>query len=126
MCQFCPPAPPVPPGKVTLNRKFIGRVEYIEVSSPQLEAAARRRRIERYGLAIHFGARNLFVPGEGLIYVAPSMVAHYIDAHAYEPPAVFWEAVMKCPEMRSEAYRKVLILNGPTNEKWARVVAHGF
>ena len=50
--------------------------------------------------------------------MAPSMIAHYIDAHAYEPPAVFWEAVMKCPEMSSDAYGEALILNGPTNEKW--------
>ena len=53
----------------------------------------------------------------------PSMIAHYIDAHAYAPPAVFWEAVMKCPEMWSDAYAQALILDGPTNEKWNRVVA---
>ena len=74
-------------------------------------------------MVVRFGANNLFVPGEGVIYVAPSMIAHYIDAHAYEPPRVFWEAVMKCPEMWSDGYGQALMLNGPTNEKWKGVVA---
>ena len=45
--------------------------------------------LQRYGLVIHFGASNLFVPGKDCIYVAPSMIAHYVEAHAYEPPAEF-------------------------------------
>ncbi|MFZ3217848.1 MAG: hypothetical protein WA192_17440 [Candidatus Acidiferrales bacterium] len=40
--------------------------------------------------------------------MAPSMILHYIDVHDYEPPEVFWEAVMNCPEMGSEAYRQAL------------------
>src|SRR5262245_45389222 len=33
--------------------------------------------------------RNLWVPGEGVIYVAPEMVLHYIEAHRYRPPDEF-------------------------------------
>lgn len=80
-------------------------------------------RMERDGLVIYFGANNLFVPGESCIYVAPSMVVHYIDAHAYEPPEVFWEAVMNCPEMGSEAYIQALTANGPADESWVRATS---
>jgi len=78
--------------------------------------------LERYGLVVHFGASNLFAPGKDCVYVAPSMIAHYVDKHGYEPPAEFWEAVVKCPEMDSETYRKALILNGPSDDKWIRWV----
>jgi hypothetical protein len=125
-CQFCPP--PTPPVSQDQNnaadvvtRKFVRGTEFVLVRNPQTDAFERRYRIERYGLVIRFGANNLFVPGEGLIYVAPSMIAHYIDAHAYDPPALFWEAVMQCPEMWSDAHGQALILNGPTNDKWKRV-----
>ena len=102
-CQFCPPpTPPVSQDQNTaadvVTRKFVQGTEFVLVRNPQTDALERRNRIERDGLVVRFGANNLFVPGEGLIYVAPSMIAHYIDAHAYDPPAVFWEAVMKCPE----------------------------
>lgn len=125
-CRFCPPpTPPVSQGQNkapdVVTRKFVRGVEFVLVRSPKTDAFERRHRIERDGVVIRFGANNLFVPGEGVIYVAPSMIAHYIDAHAYEPPAVFWEAVMKCPEMWSDAYGQALILNGPTNEKWKHV-----
>lgn len=126
-CHFCPPpAPPVSQGqnkesKAQVVRKLVRGTEFVVVRSAETDAFERQHRIERDSLVIHFGANNLFVPGEGVVYVAPSMIAHYIDAHAYEPPAVFWEAVMKCPEMWSDAYGQALILNGPTNEKWKRV-----
>jgi hypothetical protein len=78
--------------------------------------------IEHDGLLVHFGANNLYVPANGCIYVAPSMIAHYVDIHSYEPPAVFWEAVMNCPEMGSETYREAWITSGPLNEDWVRLV----
>lgn len=78
--------------------------------------------IEHDGLLVHFGANNLYVPANGCIYVAPSKIAHYVDIHSYEPPGVFWEAVMNCPEMGSETYREALITSGPLNEDWVRLV----
>jgi len=87
-----------------------------------LEAYYRRHRIERDGLVVHFGANNLYVPADGCVYVAPSMIAHYVDVHRYEPPVAFWEAVMNCPKMGSETYRQALIANGPSNEDWVREV----
>ena len=97
-------------------------LECVESQLPHLEGYYRRHRIERGGLVIRFGARNLFVPDKGCVYVAPSMIVHYIDVHRYEPPATFWEAVMKCPEMGSQNYRQALIESGPANEDWVRAV----
>jgi hypothetical protein len=59
------------------------------------------------------GALNLFVPDEGLLYVMPSLAAHYILTHGYRPPAVFCEAVLQCPPMSSRAYFEAIVANGP-------------
>lgn len=56
------------------------------------------------GTTILLGASNVYVPGDGVIYVAPSLVAHYVDAHEYQPPAEFIDAVLRCPPMRSMPY----------------------
>jgi hypothetical protein len=48
--------------------------------------------------------RELFVPRNGLVYVAPENIAHYVDAHRYAPPRDFQEAVLKCPEIGSKTY----------------------
>jgi hypothetical protein len=56
-----------------------------------------------------FGSGMLFVPSGSTIYVSPTSIAHYIDAHGYCPPAEFQKAVMECPEMRSMAYMRALL-----------------
>ena len=61
---------------------------------------------------VHMGASNLFVPGAGIVYVAPSLIAHYIDAHSYRPPDEFVEAVLRCPETHSMEYKRLLLANG--------------
>lgn len=58
-----------------------------------------------------FGA-NLFIPHDGVVYVAPVGVVHYIAAHWYKPPERFIAAVLECPAMRSMAYKKALLANG--------------
>jgi hypothetical protein len=55
---------------------------------------------------------NLFIPHEGTIFVAPELIAHYIDAHHYQPPKKFIEAVMACPPMDSMDFKKKLLENG--------------
>lgn len=54
----------------------------------------------------------ILIPGDGFLYIAPVHIAHYIDAHCYQPPKVFCQAVMDCPEMRSVAYFKAILNNG--------------
>jgi hypothetical protein len=64
------------------------------------------------GAAARIGAANLFVPADDCVFVAPSLIAHYIDAHDYAPPAEFQQAVMNCPAMRSMAYLNMLRKHG--------------
>lgn len=65
-------------------------------------------RISRIG-----GVANLFIPAEGFLYVAPSLVVHYIGAHEYAPPTGFQGAVVACPPMRSLDYLEAIRKNGP-------------
>ena len=58
------------------------------------------------------GCKNLFVPGDGVIYVCPELVTHYMSAHCYQPPACFCKAVLKCPPIGSDEYRQALVKNG--------------
>jgi hypothetical protein len=57
------------------------------------------------------GFSNLFVPGAGLVYVAPELILHYIDAHQYQPPRAFCDAVLACPPMGSAEYLEALRRN---------------
>ena len=54
------------------------------------------------------GATNVFVPAEEGVYVAPSLVLHYMDAHEYVPPQAFQRAVAACPPMRSLDYLQAI------------------
>ena len=65
------------------------------------------------GAEIQLGGNNLYLPGDGFLYVAPSTIIHYIDAHEYAPPDEFQTAVLNCPEMRSMAYLKLIRANAP-------------
>lgn len=52
----------------------------------------------------------LFVPGDGVMYVAPALLRHYVRKHGYQPPSEFLEALKKYPalDLRSDfidAYR---------------------
>src|SRR5215467_901680 len=58
------------------------------------------------GATVKVGSVNLFVPADDFAFVAPSMIAHYIDAHDYAPPPEFQRAVISCPATRSIAYLK--------------------
>jgi hypothetical protein len=59
-----------------------------------------------------YSAHVLFVPGEGILYVAPAGIRHYIDAHGYQPPDEFCRAVQACPDMRTMAYKRAVLENG--------------
>lgn len=64
------------------------------------------------GRSVQLGVTNLFVPGEDRVYVAPSLIAHYMDAHGYGPPPAFVRAVLACPEMGTLAYLEALKARG--------------
>jgi hypothetical protein len=69
-------------------------------------------RITYEGSTVSVGSSNLFVPGNEAMYVCPSLVAHYVDAHEYSPPVQFQNAVRACPEMRSVPYLRLLRAHG--------------
>ena len=50
---------------------------------------------------------------DGFVYVAPSLILHYIDSYRYSPPVAFQEAVISYPPMRSMEYLKAILKNGP-------------
>ena len=58
------------------------------------------------------GNRHLFVPGVGVLYVAPELIVHYMNAHGYQPPQEFCHAVLVCPPMGSMAYLQAVLANG--------------
>lgn len=64
------------------------------------------------GHTARVGSSLLFVPSVATVFVAPSLVVHYIDAHGYSPPADFQEAVLHCPPMRSLPYLAGLRAHG--------------
>ena len=61
---------------------------------------------------VSWSKSELYVPGDGCIYIAPQSIAHYIDAHGYRPPYEFIDAVLNCPPMRSVPYMKAILANG--------------
>lgn len=64
------------------------------------------------GMEISLGATNLFIPTEEFVYVAPSLVLHYIDSHGYAPPQRFLTALEACPQHGTLEYRKLVLRHG--------------
>lgn len=62
---------------------------------------------------VELGIANVWIPADGFLYVAPSLILHYIDAHGYSPPLEFQAAVLACPPMRHMDYFKAILKNGP-------------
>lgn len=58
------------------------------------------------------GSANLFVPGRELLYVCPTLITHYVNAHGYRPPTEFCEAVLQCPGTRTIEYKRRFLDNG--------------
>ena len=79
------------------------------------------------GLIVDMGALNLFVPNEGStgLFVAPSLILHYVVDHGYRPPPQFQTAVMTCPETSSSGYFRQIDRIIPTSKRW-RDGAFGF
>ncbi|MFD5100528.1 DUF7919 family protein [Streptomyces albidochromogenes] len=40
------------------------------------------------------GSAEIRVVGDGVVYAAPELITHYVEAHAYAPPAAFVRAVL--------------------------------
>jgi hypothetical protein len=55
-------------------------------------------------------AGNFGVPSGRLLFVAPEMIAHYVEAHHYCPPEAFIEAVKNSPLPGSDEYHSAVDL----------------
>ena len=61
------------------------------------------------------GIRNVWIPSRNnLLYVAPAMIVHYIEAHGYRPPDEFIQAVIDAPEQKSDEYWRLMAPFGHT------------
>ncbi len=72
-----------------------------------------KRTIVLRGSSVDMGATELFVPWRSNLFVSPSLILHYIDAHGYTPPKVFQEAVLACPMNHSMEYLKAIKSSAP-------------
>ena len=72
------------------------------------------------GRIVDIGATNLFVPkcGDDGLFVAPSLILHYVVDHDYNPPSEFQVAVMECPDTVSSAYFHRMGGIIPTTPEW--------
>jgi hypothetical protein len=68
------------------------------------------------------GNNNLFIPAKGILYISPELITHYINAHHYQPPSEFCEAVLKCPDTHAIEYKK-LLLAGPGRKLLSNISA---
>jgi hypothetical protein len=56
------------------------------------------------GRALGLGSSEIWVPGDKVVYRAPSLILHYIRHHKYQPPECFCVAALNCPEPGSAEY----------------------
>jgi hypothetical protein len=64
----------------------------------------RRPKFRYKGRDLFLGNIDIFVPGDEVVYSAPSLILHYIRRHKYLPPTCFVEAVLTCPKPLSPEY----------------------
>jgi hypothetical protein len=63
-------------------------------------------------------SRNFGVPAGDLLYVAPGMVAHYVERHGYSPPAEFVNAVMASPLPGTPEYQAAVAEFRRRHQEW--------
>ncbi len=51
------------------------------------------------------GVGNFGVPSDDLLFIAPEMIAHYVEKHSYCPPSEFVDAVLHSPLPDTEEYQ---------------------
>jgi hypothetical protein len=51
---------------------------------------------------------NLWIATEKVLYIAPGMILHYIEAHGYKPLEEFVQAEVESPPQRSGEFEKLM------------------
>lgn len=65
------------------------------------------------GRTIALGATNVWVAGQGHVFVAPSLILHYVKRHRYRPPSEFLSALLGSPKQGSTEHVEAIARNGP-------------
>ncbi|HMD32298.1 MAG TPA: hypothetical protein VKG84_10345, partial [Candidatus Acidoferrales bacterium] len=112
-CPFCPIINPDHGKKKqpwwVMRKGEADGLELVQSRTPESLAHVETQRLSRSGAHKIFQSASLFVPGKGFVFVAHPMIAHFVDAHGYDPPAEFWKAVKNCPGVQSVLYRQAMI-----------------
>jgi hypothetical protein len=94
--------------RATVPTDFLARLrEFVQLSSASADALyfpafAGLHTCEFCGK--DHDSRNFGVPSGDLLFVAPAMIAHYIEQHGYCPPMEFISAVVASPLPNTPAY----------------------
>ncbi len=62
--------------------------------------------------------RNFGVPSGEVLFVAPTMVVHYIEQHGYAPPPEFIAAVLTSPLPDTTECKSAVRIFGEKHRKW--------
>ena len=54
------------------------------------------------------GACSFGVPGSDVLFYAPDMIGHYVEAHRYQPPQAFIAAVLASPIPGTREYQSAV------------------
>lgn len=109
---------------------FVSRLRLLcsqwEAGAPQLcwAVAAGRHTCEICGQFRSTG--NIGVPAGQLLFVAPEMVLHYVEAHRYQPPEEFVAAVIACHVPGTEDYGNATAAFRQINERRFRATGRDF
>lgn len=88
--------------------------------NPDFLRILKRHIAERWAIVIMMGIHecelcfkfassgNVIIPTETVVYIAPEMIAHYIEIHNYKPPDEFIKAVIDCPQQQSSKYMNLV------------------
>lgn len=102
-------------------REGVRLVHQPKESYPDREALSQElsREMKQFPGIPGIGQANLFIPVPGSldVYVAPSLVVHYMKSRQYCPPLQFQEALMYCPEMNSPSYLGHMRSRGLTKDR---------
>jgi hypothetical protein len=63
-------------------------------------------------------SRNFGVPSGEVLFVAPAMVAHYVEQHGYAPPQEFMAAVLTSPLPDTPEYQSAVRVFREIQQRW--------